>query len=75
MDLPFAVIWRVFMYLHSSIPKLILHPCTEPAEGKGREGRRFQGVRGVADQIPPVKRSPRPDGDTCICPRRLIAEV
>ena len=63
MDLPFAVIWRVFMYFHSSIPKLILHPCTEPAEGKGREGRRFQGVRGVADQIHAVRRRPRRDSN------------
>jgi dienelactone hydrolase len=32
------------------------YPCTEQAEGKGCEGRRFQGVGGVADQIPAVKR-------------------
>ena len=32
-------------------------PCTEPTEGKDREGRRLQGVRGVVDKIPAVKRS------------------
>jgi hypothetical protein len=37
--------------------------CIEQADGKGCQGRRFQGVRGVADQIPAVKRRPRRDSD------------
>jgi dienelactone hydrolase len=39
------------------------YSCTEQADGKSREGRGFQGVGGVADQIPSVKRRPRRDSD------------
>ena len=38
-------------------------PCTEQADGKGCEGRRFQRVRAVVDQIPAVKGHPRRDSD------------
>ena len=38
-------------------------PCTEQADGTGCQGRRFQGVRAVVDQIPAVKRRPRRESD------------
>ena len=73
MDLLFAVMLCVLHVSSLGYPEAhSTHPSSiDQADGESRKGRRFQGVRGVADQIRPVKRCSRPDSDSYICPRRL----
>jgi hypothetical protein len=63
MDLLFAVIRCVFMYLQCATEAHFTSPCTGQADGKGCEGSRVQGVGGLADQISAVKKRPRRDSD------------
>ena len=57
-DLLFAVISCVSVISLRHCPEPhFASLCTEQAGGDGCEGRRFQGVRGVAGQLPAVKRS------------------
>jgi hypothetical protein len=54
---------RVHVFSHGYPEVHSTCPRTEQADGKGRQGRRFQGVRAVVDQIPAVKRRPRRESD------------
>jgi hypothetical protein len=52
MDLLLAVIWYVFVQSHLGHPDPhALSPRTDQPHRKGCQGRRIQGVRGLADQV------------------------